>query len=458
MIPVSSILDARAWAEREFGAADLADSRRTPRLVAMATQVMRHPDASLPEQLKAPKAIKAAYRLLAEEDVTHAAVITPHWERTRRLAGHEPVVLMVQDTTTVDFSHHPTKQGLGPIGNGEGQGFLLHNVLAVVPQPRQVLGIAHDEPFLRQPAPKDESCAKRRERARESDVWLRAVEAVGAPPVGSRWIHVGDRGSDLFGLFETCRRLGCDFLVRAAQNRYAETEEGVPTYLITWARTLPAQDERVLSLPARHGQPAREARVCISFGAGTVRAPKDWPRAGTIPVWVVRVWEPDPPPGVKKPLEWILIMSVPTLTLADAWERVEWYTCRWLVEEYHQCLKTGCLLEQRRLGDGPRVQRLLGVLAPTAVRLLQLREIARLTPLRLARAALPPDLVNLVAHLAEVPAETLTMEGFWRAVAQQGGYRGRRRDGPPGWQTLWKGWLYIQTLLEGVRLAPHLLL
>jgi hypothetical protein len=187
-----------------------------------------------------------------------------------------------------------------------------------------------------------------------------------------------------------------------------------------------------------------------------VRAPKDWPRPGTIPVWVVRVWEPEPPPGVKQALEWILIVSVPTLTLAEAWERVEWYTCRWLVEEYHQCLKTGCLLEQRRLGQGERVQRLLGVLAPTAVRLLQLREIARLTPQRLARAALPPDLVNLVAHLAEVPAETLTMEGFWRAVAQQGGHRGRRRDGPPGWQTLWKGWHYIQTVLEGVRLAPLL--
>ncbi len=112
MIPVSNILDARAWAKRDFGSTDLADARRTSRLVAIAAQVMCHPDASLPEQLKAPKAIKAAYRLLAEGDVTHEAVITPHWERTRRLAGQEPVVLMVQDTTTVDFSHHPTKQGL----------------------------------------------------------------------------------------------------------------------------------------------------------------------------------------------------------------------------------------------------------------------------------------------------------------------------------------------------------
>lgn len=456
MLLVTNILDARAWAAREFGHVDLGDARRTQRLVAMAARVMRQPNASLPAQMKSPKALKAAYRLMAEADVTHAAVMTPHWERVRRLAGQEAVVLMVQDTTTVDFSHHPSVEGLAPVGNGKGQGFLLHNVLAVVPAPRQVVGLAYDEPFLRKPAPKGESCAKRRERARESDVWLRAVEAVGSPPLGSQWIHVGDRGGDLFGLFEACGEQGCDFLVRVAQNRYAQTPDGTETYLLTWARTLPAQGERVLALPARHGQPAREARVVIGFGAVTVRTPKDWPRRGTIAVWVVRVWEPDPPAGVKEPLEWVLITSVSTSTLAEGWERVQWYTCRWLVEDYHQCLKTGCLLEQRRLGKEERLERLLGVLAPTAVRLLQLREIARLEPQRLAKAALPRELVHLVAHLAEVEAETLTVAGFWRAVAQQGGYLGRRRDGPPGWKTLWKGWLYVQTLLEGVRLAPHL--
>jgi len=29
-------------------------------------------------------------------------------------------------------------------------------------------------------------------------------------------------------------------------------------------------------------------------------------------------------------------------------------------------------------------------------------------------------------------------------------------DGPPGWKTLWKGWFYIQALLDGVHLAAQL--
>lgn len=41
-------------------------------------------------------------------------------------------------------------------------------------------------------------------------------------------------------------------------------------------------------------------------------------------------------------------------------------------------------------------------------------------------------------------------------IAQAGGFLGRKGDGEPGWKTLWKGWLYIQTLLEGIHLASQL--
>ena len=37
-----------------------------------------------------------------------------------------------------------------------------------------------------------------------------------------------------------------------------------------------------------------------------------------------------------------------------------------------------------------------------------------------------------------------------------GGYQARKSDGPPGWKTLWKGWLSLQTLVEGVHLTTQL--
>jgi Transposase Tn5 dimerisation domain len=205
-----------------------------------------------------------------------------------------------------------------------------------------------------------------------------------------------------------------------------------------------------------HDHPARTARLSISLRAATLRPPAHSRHKPPLSVWIIRVWEADPPPEVDEPLEWILLTSMPTLTVADAWERVEWYTCRWVVEDYHQCLKTGCSLEQRHLQTYDGLVRLLGFLALIAVRLLQLRELARLEPERLATEALPRDLVRVVAQLADVPAEALTLGSFWRTVALQGGHQGRKGDGPPGWKTLWRGWLDIQLLLEGVHLASRL--
>jgi Transposase Tn5 dimerisation domain len=77
-------------------------------------------------------------------------------------------------------------------------------------------------------------------------------------------------------------------------------------------------------------------------------------------------------------------------------------------------------------------------------------------PERAASEVLPPDVVKVVAHLAKVPPASLTTRACWHRIAQAGGYLGRTSDGEPGWKTLWKGWLYIQTLLEGVHLASEL--
>jgi len=197
--------------------------------------------------------------------------------------------------------------------------------------------------------------------------------------------------------------------------------------------------------------------VQLAYGALTVLPPRFEKRCGKEPlrVWAIRVWEEQTPDG-EEPLEWILVTSVSTTTLQQAWERVGWYEHRWIVEDYHQCLKTGCRLEERQVQSAERLIRLLGLLSPLAVRLLQLRNLARRDPERPAHEVLDADLLAIVAAQADQAPALMTTGAFWKAVAQMGGYLARQGDGPPGWKTLWKGWLRVQTLLEGVHLASHL--
>ncbi len=200
---------------------------------------------------------------------------------------------------------------------------------------------------------------------RETDVWMRQVQAIGTPESASMWVHVGDRGADMFPFFQACRSTQTQFLVRAAQNRRVQESEEEITYSLTQARAFPSQASRVLELPARHGHQKRSAQLQLAFGQMTLLPPRHEPRASKDPltVWVIRVWEEQAPEG-EEPLEWLLLTSVPTTTLEQAWERVDWYGRSFLDEDYHQCLKSGCRIEQRQLQTVDGLIRRLGSVVP----------------------------------------------------------------------------------------------
>src|SRR5881275_2483591 len=187
MMNASSMLSALQWAEYTFGSVHLGDVRRTQRAVAIASAIAHNPAASLPVQMPDEAALEATYRFLQTPDVTYEQLIEHHVAQTREEASKQQQVLLIQDTTEVDYQQHPTTTGLGPIGNGSHHGYLLQSVLAVVPESREVLGLIHQEPFLRQPAPKGETKRQRAQRERESQVWEHSVQAIGEPPAGVQW-------------------------------------------------------------------------------------------------------------------------------------------------------------------------------------------------------------------------------------------------------------------------------
>jgi hypothetical protein len=190
--------EARTWAETHFGAADLGDARRTHRLVSTMAAIARAPDESLPRQLGSVAEAKAGYRLFDCGTVTREAVMQPHLAQCRARAATHPIVLMVHDDTTLDFSLHRTLTGAGSVGNDRGTGFLAHSCLAVLPS-GETLGLAHQTIWARPP----KGVAR---QTRESAVWAEAVTTIGRPPEGSIFVSVGDRGADVFDHLSTIWR------------------------------------------------------------------------------------------------------------------------------------------------------------------------------------------------------------------------------------------------------------
>lgn len=455
------LIEPAAWAASQFSAAQLGDCRRTNRLVTLASQIARDPGSSLPRQAETWGDLKASYRLLDRPEATFEAVAEPHWQLTRSQADRERV-LILDDTTEIDYGFKRQAQGLGPVGRGTGRGFLLHSALAVDPRDEWVVGLAGQVLFHRRPIPKGETLAQKQRRDRESAVWGRLIEQVGPPPPTAQWVHVMDRGADDFEVFCRARRVGTDWIGRVkSRNRLVRDEAGREMPLSDILEAATAAGGYTLTLRARPGQPARRARVEVSFAPVTTPIPRHPPASlkalepGPIAQWVVRAREINPPAGLKEPIDWVLLTSLAVTDLKEAMEVIGSYEKRWLIEEYHKALKTGCGVEGRQLHTSARLEALTGVLSVVAVRLIQMREMGRREPDRAARDLVPSRHLELVhrARRGRGRPEDWTIREFIRGVAGLGGFLGRKSDGEPGWITIWRGWDTLNAMLKGAQLA-----
>lgn len=159
------------------------------------------------------------------------------------------------------------------------------------------------------------------------------------------------------------------------------------------------------------------------------------------------------PEGLPVPLHWLLLTSLPCATWAQAQRVVGYYTARWWIEEYHKALKSGTSVERSQLERADRLEPLIGILAVVAVRLLNTKMLARSRPQsREAVASFGPSLLVLLEKKLGPPTDGWTNRNLIRAVARVGGFIGRKSDGEPGWQTIWRGWQRLMWMSEGANL------
>jgi hypothetical protein len=379
--------------------------------------------------------------------------------------GGGGVVLAIHDTTETDFSGLDVPE-LGPIGNGYCRGLLLHNVLAVDYANREALGLAGQFVHRRRTVRKGEGQGqKRRHPQRESRLWVRGVEAVGVPPAGVTWVNLMDRGGDTFESLARQVDLGQHFVVRSKSNRNVEVRDAIgrrrKVKLHHYARRLPTLGHRTVAAAGGHDeQAARTREASVRVAGGPVRVPAPHNKRGehaagaALDLWVTHVLEVDPPAG-QTPLEWILLSDLPAATFAAACQRVDWYACRPLVEEYHKAQKTGCGIELPQFTTRRALEASIAMLSVVAVQLLRLRDLSRRADADTRRADQVVD-ESYVEVLGlwrfKEPRPSMSVKEFLYALARLGGHLGRAGDRPPGWLVLWRGWQDLQRLVDGAKL------
>lgn len=440
------------WAEEEFGNCELGDNRLTERLKTMARDFFAQPMANLPQACGSRAKTKAAYRFLDHEETTLRKLLQPHYASTERRIAREAIVLAVQDTTEIDYSVLEDTEDLGPIGNHENgaQGLLLHDTLAFN-MAGTPLGLIDIQCWRRDPAEVGKRTKRKRQTIdeKESNKWLKSYRATATLQErcpGTMLVSVGDREADIYELFYEAAIVnpkGPKLLIRAVQNRRVDSEH---RYLWSMLEHQPVAGVQVLKIPRRSGRAAREGHLEIRFAKVTLKAPpnKKMPndqKAQDIDIYAVLAKEINT--SVKEPLKWLLLTTVPVESFEDATERLAWYTKRWGIEVYHRTLKSGCRIENRQLCTADRLETCVAIDLVVAWRIYHMTKLSREAPEASALVCFEDEewkaLWIYTDRNKPLPDEPPTLKETVRRVAGLGGFLGRKCDGEPGTQSIWRG-------------------
>ena len=265
----------------ELDGIDLGDKRLNDRSRILMERMGANMAASINATCQGWSETNAAYKFFDNDKVEPQKILLPHREATERRIHEEKVVLLIQDTTELNYSKHPTKDS-GVLDADYRYGLYDHSHIAFTPE-RLCLGVVGVEFFSRTP----ESLGKAQERmhdpieTKESFRWLKgyrlACELAASCPM-TQIVSVADRECDIYDIFlETQEHeTPADFVIRAKQDRRLPERDpaaGTDAYhsVIDEVATSALMTTRQIDLPRTPKREARQATLEIRAAQVRVR-------------------------------------------------------------------------------------------------------------------------------------------------------------------------------------------
>lgn len=436
------------------------DQRLNRRCQHLQTQLMQLDCAqSFPRLFKEKAQLKAFYRLVNNPKLTPTIMDQAYQQGLIQWANQQPInapnktLYAFQDTTVARF--HGRKLDLGYVQNPDDNGLLLHHAIltdsAFVP-----LGLPVQEFIQRDRASygKRHTHKERPFEEKESYKWVKALHFARhfSQQTSYRIVQVADAESDIAEWYNLALEYQQAFVSRSCQNRQLADKSA---FLQEWLQEQPVGG--LLCRPIRDAKgKVHELRCAVKWGLVALSG-----IAQPLTVIELRQVEllPDHEPSV-----WRLLTNEPVTQLAHAEEQLNVYTHRWRTcEDYHKCLKSGCGIETRQFESVEALSNSLRLLSLVAIRLLRLRDQSQgaisTTPMEWTDESEVQVATQLSSrYLSRYEQSELVPQSvgwFWQLLARLGGHQGVRQSGPPGWQTIWKGYTHFQTLVDGYRMSKN---
>jgi hypothetical protein len=436
------------WVDFELQTVNLGDKRLNNRLGNILERFSSKPSVSIPTACNGWSETKASYRFFDHGQVDAIKILQPHKDATMARMRQAPVILLPQDTTELDFTGKQDIQGLGNIGSyAKRRGFYLHPTLAITPE-RLCLGVVHTKIWIREGFGISTARNTKEITEKESIRWLesfRATEDLAKKLPDTLLVNIADREGDIYEFFLETQKSGdgkqgqAHWIIRSAQDRKLLNSD---KKLCQRVRDTESLGSIEFHMPSGRGRKSRMVKQEIYTSEVILKSPKRM--GGKLPdtrIRAVLAREIDAPIG-EKPVEWMLLTSLPIASKGDALKIVEWYLCRWQIEIYFKIIKSGCEVEELQLESIDRLKSALAVYMIVAWRILFVTMLGRKCPKMLCTKLFDESewkSIYMVIYRKPPPDEPPTLDQMVRMIANLGGFLNRKGDGYPGVGTIWIG-------------------
>ena len=325
---------------------------------------------------------KGYYRFLRNDKVQEDLLVKEMVERCGKICAGK-VVLSIQDSSEINLCNHEGRithdESIGPINDSvRGIGFKLHPSLVIDAYTCYPYGYSALEVWSR-PHEKQEVSSYVQQRMavsqKESRVWMNSNEQTySSLSAAKAVIIIQDREGDFYEQFATTPQDGKFFLlIRSNHNRLLE--QGVKLW--DYIAGLPVAGHYTTTISYQHKDKTRKQReATIAVKIGKVKLKKPYKKAAPMPgssVLLTVIEAREVNTDFEEPILWRLYTTWPVEDFEQALLVIEWYRCRWFIEEVFKVLKKECFnIEGSELESGWSIRKLTLMLLDTIIKLFQM--------------------------------------------------------------------------------------
>jgi hypothetical protein len=275
-------------------------------------------------------------------------------------------------------------------------------------------------------------------------------------------VSIADREGDIYEIYNEAMQITSEnetkahFIIRAQHDRKICTEEGKRSANKVKA-TLKNEKplgQIILEVSESKKRKARTAHLTVYSKNLLIALPDKRKKSENyepVEITAILCTELNPPSDAEV-IEWLLITDLAAATFEQAYEKIQWYACRWQIEIFFKILKSGCAIEKLQLTDN-NFSAALSFYLIIAWRILFVVVMGRHCPDMSCECVFSKEewqTTYVVLYRKKPPQIPPTLNEMTRMVASLGGYLNRKSDPEPGAKTMWIGLRNMQEHLKAL--------